>query len=57
VMCVVNPNDAAKEIKMERFIEGLSGKNSGKDIFTGQNLSLTGNLSVPAKSFMLIELN
>jgi glycosidase len=56
VMCVVNPNDAAKEIKMERFIEGLAGKSSGKDIVTGQNISLTGNLSVPAKTFMLIDI-
>ncbi|HEX5669647.1 MAG TPA: alpha-amylase family glycosyl hydrolase [Chitinophagaceae bacterium] len=56
VMCVVNPNDAAKEINLERFGEGLAGKTAGKDIVTGQNISLSGSLSVPGKTFMLIEL-
>jgi glycosidase len=56
VMCIVNPTDGAKELSMQRFSEGLGGKKSGKEIISGKDVSLSGNLSVPAKSFMLIEL-
>ncbi|HSF46452.1 MAG TPA: alpha-amylase family glycosyl hydrolase, partial [Chitinophagaceae bacterium] len=56
VMCVVNATDGAKEISMERFSEGLGGKTTGKEIITGKDVVLTGNLTVPAKTFMLIEL-
>lgn len=56
VMCIVNATGGAKELSMERFSEGLGGKKSGKEIITGKELSLTGTMSVPAKTFMLIEL-
>ncbi|HLO82733.1 MAG TPA: alpha-amylase family glycosyl hydrolase, partial [Chitinophagaceae bacterium] len=57
VMCVFNAGDAAKEIKLSRFNEGLGGKTSGKEITTGQELQLKDQLAVPGKTFMLIELN
>jgi glycosidase len=56
VMCIVNATDGAKELSMERFSEGLGGKKSGKEIISGKEFSLSGTLSVPAKTFMLIEL-
>ncbi len=56
VMCVLNPTDDAKEIKMSRFSEGLDGKTTGKEIITGQEMSLTSSIQVPAKTFMLVEL-
>jgi hypothetical protein len=55
-MCIVNATDGAKDLSMERFIEGLGGRKSGKEIITGRELTLSGTLTVPAKTFMLIEL-
>jgi glycosidase len=56
IMCVINPGEAAKDINLTRFTEGLGGKTAGKEIIKGQDLQLTDKLNVPAKTFMIIEL-
>lgn len=56
VMCVVNPTAASKTLSVDRFSQGLAGKTGGKDIVSGQNIVLSNSLTVPAKTFMLIEL-
>jgi neopullulanase len=56
VMCIVNPNETAKEISADRFAEGLAGKTNGLDIINGTQLTLTGTLSIKPKTFMLVEL-
>jgi len=56
VMCIVNPNAASKTLSMDRFSQGIAGKTGGKDIVSGQNIVLSNSLTIPAKTFMLIEL-
>jgi glycosidase len=56
IMCIVNPNPDAKSIQTERFAQGLAGKTTGKDIVSGKDIDLSKSISVPAKTFMLIEL-
>lgn len=56
VMCVVNADDKPKDLPMSRFAEGLAGKTKGKDVVSGASLALTDKLTVPGKTFMLIEL-
>jgi glycosidase len=56
IMCVVNSDDKAKELNMARFSQGLSGRKAGKDVVSGKQVDVSGTLSVPAKTFMLIEL-
>jgi hypothetical protein len=41
---------------MDRFSQGIAGKTGGKDIVSGQNIVLSNSLTIPAKTFMLIEL-
>ncbi len=57
LMCVVNPNKEAKSLLLSPYAEGLAGKTSGREILTDERMSLTGQLAVPAKSFMLISLD
>jgi len=56
VMCLVNPNPEVRVIQTERFSEGLAGKRAGKDIVSGQDVDLATSVSIPGKTFMLIEL-
>jgi glycosidase len=56
IMCVVNPNLAVKNLDVARFSQGLNGKKGGKDIVSGERIDLSKPFSIPAKTFMLIEL-
>jgi neopullulanase len=56
VMCIVNPNDKEKELDMLRYTEGYAGKSEGRDVISGRNLQLDGKLTIPAKTFLLIEV-
>lgn len=56
VMVVVNQNDAAKTLKMDRFSERTSGYSTGMDPVTMEQVRLGTELSVPAKSSMILQL-
>jgi glycosidase len=57
LMCVMNPNKEAKALALAPYAEGLAGKTSGREVLTDARVTLTGQLAVPAKSFMLIALD
>jgi glycosidase len=55
MMVVLNKNEAAKQISLSQYADMLGTAKVGKDILTGKDISLTGELSIPAKSPLIIE--
>jgi glycosidase len=56
VMVILNNNQEAKTLDTKRFNERLTGFSSGKNVVTNETLSTLQNLSLPAKSATIIEL-
>lgn len=56
VMCIVNPNTENRELDLSRFREGLAGRTAGKDVITGNTVTLTGKLTIGAKAFMMVDI-
>jgi glycosidase len=56
IMCVLNPSDKSAEISPSFYSEGLAGRKQGRDIISGASITLGDKLTVPAKTFMLVEL-
>lgn len=56
VMVVLNKNPEAKTIKTDRFKEVISDYKSGKEIISGSELSDISELTIPAKSAIIVEL-
>lgn len=56
VMVVLNNNNEPKNLDTKRFSERLTGFSGGKNIVTNESVSNLQNLSLPAKSATIIEL-
>ncbi len=56
VMVILNKNTETKIIKTGRFEEVISGYTSGKEIISGKQISDISEITVPAKSAVIIEL-
>ena len=56
-MVIINNNPEAQTLDLTRFAEGLAGATSGKDIISGEQISLDENLEVSGKSSLVLELN
>ncbi|MBN9312989.1 MAG: alpha-amlyase [Chryseobacterium sp. 39-10] len=57
VMVVINNNKENQSLDLKRFSEGIKNFKKGKDIISDRNFDLKTNLSVPAKSSLVLELN
>ncbi|MCY2686870.1 glycoside hydrolase family 13 protein [Salinimicrobium sp. TH3] len=57
VMVVINNNPEDQNLDLERFAEGLAESTSGKDVISGEQVSLSDSLEVSGKSSMVLELN
>lgn len=57
VMVVLNNNSEEKMLDTKRFNERLTGFTSGKNIVTNETVSNLQNLTLPAKSATILELN
>ena len=55
-MIVLNSNEDAQTFNLDRFAEGLDGRVSGTNIFSGKKIKLGKKLKVEAKTSMVIEL-
>ncbi|WP_417359798.1 glycoside hydrolase family 13 protein [Gallaecimonas pentaromativorans] len=55
VMVVMNKNDKAQTLDLGRFAE-LKGHQLGHEVLSGNTYSLTGTLTVPAKTAWVLEL-
>ncbi len=56
VMVVINNNPEAQELDLARFAEGLAGNTSGKDVLSGEQVSLVKTMNIKGKSSLVIEL-
>ena len=56
VMVVINNNKKDQNLDLKRFSEGLKNFTKGKDIISDKDFDLKTNLSVPAKSSLILEL-
>jgi glycosidase len=57
VMVILNKNKDAKTIKTDRFNEVIDDYKSGKEIISGKTISDISEISVPAKSAVIVELS
>ena len=56
VMVILNNNETEQTLDLKHFAESLKGYTKGKDIISGKEFSLQNNLTIPAKTSMVIEL-
>lgn len=56
VMCIMNSNDQEKSVAVERFRELTAGFSIGKEVTTDKTFSLKGELKLPGKYVMVLEL-
>ncbi len=56
VMVVLNPNTEERNIDLERFGENLMPFNKGKEILSNKEIPLSGTISIPSKTAMILEL-
>jgi glycosidase len=57
VMVVVNSNEKDEVLDLKHFSEAIKNSTKGNEIISGREISLQNNLTVPAKTSMIIELN
>ncbi|MDF2931761.1 MAG: alpha-amlyase [Chryseobacterium sp.] len=56
VMVVVNSNEKDENLDLKRFSEAIKTSTKGNEVTSGKEISLENNLTVPAKTSMIIEL-
>jgi glycosidase len=57
VMVILNKNTEAKTVNTERFKEVICGYTSGKEIISGKEISDISEVTIPAKSAVIVELS
>jgi neopullulanase len=57
VMVLINRSKVIKQVETARFSENLTGFKRGKDVIDGAPVNDLGNIAVPAKTVMIIELS
>lgn len=56
IMCVLNTNDKKVTHPLARYAERTAGFKTGKDVLTGQTVSISSELELPANSIGIFEL-
>jgi glycosidase len=56
ILCVMNPENTDKQLDMHRFTERTTGFTRARDVMTGNVMDITGNMTVPAKTLLVAEL-
>ncbi|MEP0674279.1 MAG: alpha-amylase family glycosyl hydrolase [Nonlabens ulvanivorans] len=57
VMIIINNNPEAITLNLNRFKEGIDGKENGIDVLTNQKINLSDSVKVPSKTSMVIDLD
>jgi glycosidase len=57
VMVIVNPDSKIKDLKTERFSERILQSTTATNIITGEKISNIKNITIPASSTLVLELN
>ncbi len=56
VMVIINKNAEPIKLDTERFEQGTGNKKTGKNVISGERLSLADGIPVPARSALILEL-
>lgn len=56
IMVILNKNEEARSLSLDRFSEVLSGTTSGKDVLTGQTFSMNSSIKLSPKTPLILEL-
>jgi len=56
IMVVINNSNETQTFKTNRFAENIQNHQSGKDVLTGKDLDLKSEVSIEAKSALILEL-
>jgi len=56
VMTVMNKNVEAKTFALDRFAEMLSGTSQGRDVISGKTYPTSGEVELPGKSTLVLEI-
>lgn len=56
IMCIMNQNNEAKTIDLNRFAERTKGFGKGREVVTGMSLPTSGKLTVPGNELWVAEL-
>ncbi len=56
VMVLINNSDEKQEVAVARFKENLNNYTTGKDVISGQTFNIKNNISIEAKSALILEL-
>jgi neopullulanase len=57
VMVIINNSPESRIFELSRFGEGLKNYSIGKDIISGKEIKLKGNLEIGGKKSMILELS
>lgn len=55
VVVVMNGNDTEKSVSMSRYAEVLKNVSSAHDVISGQNIGLTGEMTLAPRALMILE--
>lgn len=56
VMCIMNQNNDAKEINLDRFAERTKGFTKGREVATGMPMTVSGRIVMPGNKLWVVEL-
>ncbi|HKK79901.1 MAG TPA: cyclomaltodextrinase C-terminal domain-containing protein, partial [Phaeodactylibacter sp.] len=56
VMTILNKNAEAKTIALDRYAEMLSGTSRGEDVISGKAYQTSGEVELPGKSALILEI-
>ncbi len=56
VMVLLNNSDEKQEVNVSPFKENIQHYTTGKDVITGQTINIKNNISIEAKSALILEL-
>ncbi|MBP6100638.1 MAG: glycoside hydrolase family 13 protein [Flavobacterium sp.] len=56
VMVIINNSDEKREVAVSRFKENTQNFSTGKDVISGQSINIKNNISIEAKSALILEL-
>ena len=56
VMVIINNSDDKQEVAVSRFKENTQSYSTGKDVISGQTINIKNNITIEAKSALILEL-
>ena len=56
VMVIINNSDEKQEVNVSRFKENTQHYSTGKDVISGQSINIKNNITIEAKSALILEL-